>query len=153
MGRITAILEAAHQRAKERMLPYRGALTAAEAYELLQLAPNATLVDVRTRAELDWVGYVADDIKTVEIEWVTYPTMKMNPNFVAHLKEQVDAEALVLFLCRSGIRSYAAAAAATQAGFSACYNILDGFEGNRDSEHHRNVLGGWRAEGLPWQQS
>jgi rhodanese-related sulfurtransferase len=152
MGRITAILESAHQRAKERALPYRGALTATEAYELLQLAPNAKLVDVRTRAELDWVGYVSDDIDTVEIEWVTYPTMKMNPNFMAHLNEQVDKESLVLFLCRSGIRSYAAAASATQAGFPSCYNILEGFEGNRDTEHHRGVMGGWRAEGLPWAQ-
>lgn len=153
MGRITAILESAHQRAKEKALPYRGALTAAEAYELLQLAPHAKLVDVRTRAELDWVGHVTDDIDFLEIEWVTYPTMKMNPNFIPHLTAQADKESLILFLCRSGIRSYAAAAAATQAGFPSCYNILDGFEGNRDHEHHRNTLGGWRAEGLPWEQA
>jgi rhodanese-related sulfurtransferase len=152
MGRITAILETAHQRAQEKGLAYRGALTSVEAYELLQLAPHAKLVDVRTRAELDWVGRVGDEIDCTEIEWLTYPGMKPNPNFVAHLDQQVDKESLVLFICRSGVRSHAAAITATQAGFSACYGVLDGFEGDLDSEQHRNTLSGWRAEGLPWTQ-
>ena len=153
MGRITAILEAAHLRAQTQGLAYRGSLTPAEAGELLQLAPHAKLVDVRTRAELDWVGRIGDDIDCTEIEWMTYPGMKPNPHFLAHLDQQVDKESLVLFICRSGARSQAAAVAATQAGFSACYDILDGFEGGLDGEHHRNVLSGWRAEGLPWMQS
>jgi rhodanese-related sulfurtransferase len=150
MGKITAILQAAQQRSKDLNLPYEGALYPAEAYEIQQSAPGARLVDVRSRAELDWVGRIA---KSVEIEWTTYPGMKPNPNFIIQLEQQVDKEALVLFICRSGTRSHHAAAAATNAGYSDCYNVLQGFEGEMDAGKHRNTAGGWRAAGLPWEQS
>lgn len=149
MGKITAILQAAQKRAKDMNLLYQGALLPGEAYEILQSAPGAKLVDVRSRAELDWVGRVAD---SVHIEWATYPGMRPNPHFVTQLEQQVDKEALVIFLCRSGVRSHHAAAAAAKAGYSACYNVLQGFEGDRNSENHRSTLGGWRAAGLPWEQ-
>ena len=150
MGKITAILQAAQQRAVEMNLPYEGALYPGEAYEVLHSAPGARLVDVRTRAELDWVGRVPD---AVEIEWAIYPGMQPNPHFIAQLGQQVDKESLVLFICRSGIRSHHAAAAATNAGFSDCYNVLEGFEGDKDTNEHRNTLGGWCVAGLPWKQS
>ncbi|MBL8482565.1 MAG: rhodanese-like domain-containing protein, partial [Rhodocyclaceae bacterium] len=89
----------------------------------------------------------------VEIEWQTYPNNQSNPNFMAQLTQQVDHEALVMFLCRSGARSSAAAKAATAAGYTNCYNVLEGFEGDKDANHHRNSVGGWRVAGLPWSQS
>lgn len=150
MGKITQILQTAQSRAKEMNLPYVGALLPDEAFEIMQSAPGAKLVDVRTRAELDWVGRVPD---AVEVEWATYPGMKPNTNFIAQLEQQVDKEALVMFICRSGVRSHSAAIAATQAGYSACYNVLEGFEGDRDAGKHRNVLNGWRKRELPWEQS
>ena len=82
MGKITAILQAAQQRGKEMNLPYEGALYPDEAYEILQSAPGAKLVDVRSRAELDWVGRIPD---AVEIEWAIYPGMKPNPLFITQL--------------------------------------------------------------------
>ena len=72
------ILRKARQRAKELGLPYDGALTPREAYELLQQTPEAKLVDVRTRAELDWVGRIPG---AVEIELLTYPGSRPNPEF------------------------------------------------------------------------
>ncbi len=150
MGKITAILQAAQQRAQEMNLPYEGALYPGEAYEILLAAPGAKLVDVRSRAELDWVGRV---INSVDIEWATYPGMRPNPHFLTQLEQQVDKEALVIFLCRSGARSHHAAAIATQAGYSDCYNVLEGFEGDMSADKHRNTVGGWRAAGLPWEQS
>lgn len=150
MGKITEILQTAQSRAKEANLPYEGALLPDEAYEILQSAPGAKLVDVRTRAELDWVGRIPG---AVEIEWVTYPGMKPNPHFAVQLEQQVDKEALVLFICRSGARSHSAAVLATQMGYSDCYNVLEGFEGDKNTDEHRNVLGGWRACELPWTQS
>ncbi|OGS92503.1 MAG: rhodanese [Gallionellales bacterium GWA2_59_43] len=150
MGKITAILQAAQQRAREMELPYRGALYPDEANEILQSAPGAKLVDVRTRAELDWVGRVPG---AVEIEWLTYPGMKPNPHFINQLEQQADKEAALIFICRSGVRSASAAASATQAGYSDCYNVLEGFEGDKDSDEHRNTIGGWRVAGLPWEQS
>jgi len=79
--------------------------------------------------------------------------MNRNPHFIAQLEQQVDKEALVIFICRSGVRSHYAAIAATQAGYADCYNMLEGFEGEMDTGKHRNTIGGWRAAGLPWEQS
>ncbi len=147
---ISEILKTAQNRAKDLGLPYEGVLTPKEAYTIWQSAPGAKLVDVRTRAEIDWVGKVPG---AVEIEWLSYPDMKPNPNFMAALEQQVDKEALVLFLCRTGQRSHAAAALATQNGYADCYNILEGFEGDKNSNNQRNALNGWRAAGLPWEQN
>lgn len=150
MGRLSDLLKLARDRAESLKLPYAGALTPAEAHEVLQLAPGAKLVDVRTQAELDWVGRVPG---AIEIEWNTYPSGERNPNFIAQLKHQVDPEALVMFLCRSGGRSNGAASAASGAGYTEAYNILEGFEGDRDANDQRNTVGGWRLAGLPWHQS
>jgi rhodanese-related sulfurtransferase len=147
---ITEILKAAQQRAQSMGLPYEGALLPNEAYQLLQQAPGAKLVDVRTRAEWDWVGRIPG---AVEIELLTYPGSRPNVSFVAELEQQVDKETPVMFICRSGGRSHNAALLAQQAGYSQCYNVLEGFEGDKDDQGHRNLKGGWRASGLPWTQS
>ena len=147
---ISAILEDAQARARGQGLPYIGALTPSEAYELLQKAPGAKLVDVRTRAEWDYVGRVPG---AVQIEWQRYPAGQPNADFLVELRSQVDAEGLVMFLCRSGVRSHAAASAAAAAGYTQAFNVLEGFEGDKDQYGHRNTVGGWRAAGLPWVQS
>jgi rhodanese-related sulfurtransferase len=150
MGRLTQILQLAQQRARDLDLAYEGALTPQEAYEIWQLAPGATLVDVRTRAELDWVGRIPG---AIEIEWLNYPGNKPNPHFLDQLRHAVDRESLLMFICRSGARSSAAAKAATEAGVVDCYNVLEGFEGDKDASGRRNLVGGWRCAGLPWAQS
>jgi len=144
------ILKKARQRARESNLPYEGAVLPAEAQTLLEQDSGATLVDVRSRAELDFVGRVPG---SVEIEWKRYPGMALNAEFVQQLTKQVPQDATVMFLCRSGGRSHETAAAAAQAGYTKAYNVLQGFEGDRDASGHRNTIGGWRAAGLPWLQS
>ncbi|GAB1720805.1 MAG: hypothetical protein NTAFB09_25360 [Nitrosospira sp.] len=150
METIGSILERAQQRAQEMNLPYEGALYPAEALTLLQEAPGARLVDVRSRAELDWVGRIPG---AVEIEWQSYPGMRPNSSFLSYLSSQVDKESMVMFLCRSGGRSHQAAATATESGYANCYNVLEGFEGDKDASGHRGTKGGWKAAGLPWVQS
>ncbi|MBL8486025.1 MAG: rhodanese-like domain-containing protein [Rhodocyclaceae bacterium] len=150
MGRLNELLQLAQARARELQLPYEGALTPREAWELGQLTFRAKLVDVRTRAELDWVGRIPG---AVEIEWLRYPGNALNPQFIVELRHAVDAESLLMFICRSGHRSHHAARAATEAGFADCYNVLEGFEGDKDAAGQRNKVGGWRRAGLPWQQS
>jgi rhodanese-related sulfurtransferase len=150
MGRITSILQSAQQRAKEKGLSYAGELYPTEAYEILQSAPGTKLVDVRSRAEVDWVGRIPDSI---DIEWASYPGMKLNQYFMTQLEQQIEKEVLVLFICRSGVRSHHAAALATQAGYISCYNILEGFEGDKDDKQHRNSINGWRVAELPWEQA
>ena len=150
MTNITQILSQARLRGEKLGVSYQGAVLPAEANELLGTAPGAKLVDVRTRAELDYVGRIPG---SVEIEWQTYPGGVPNPHFLAQLRAQVDQESLVMFICRSGVRSHAAAMAAAGSGYTQCYNVIEGFQGDKDAQAHRDTLGGWRAAGLPWYQS
>ena len=149
MSTISEILSQAQARGSERGLGYQGAVSPAQAYELLEKAPGAKLVDVRTRAELDFVGRIPGSI---EIEWQTYPGGQPNPAFLAQLQRQVDKESLVMFICRSGGRSHGAATAAAAAGYTQCYNVLEGFHGDKGPQGHRDSVGGWRVAGLPWYQ-
>ena len=146
---ITEILQRARERARQLGVPYGGALTPAEAHELWRNAPGAKLVDVRTRAEWDYVGRIPG---AVEIEILAYPGNRPNSAFMTELESKVDKAAPVLFICRSGGRSHNAAMLAQQAGYREAYNVLEGFEGDRDAQGHRNTIGGWRAAGLPWTQ-
>jgi rhodanese-related sulfurtransferase len=144
---IAAIRNAAAERGRHLGLPYTGALTPAEAHKLMQA--GAKLVDVRTKPELLYVGYVPGAIL---VEWQTYPGSARNPDFLAQLSEAAQRGDTLMFLCRSGVRSHFAAAAAAQAGWGECYNVLEGFEGDKDAAQHRGTVGGWRKAGLPWAQ-
>ncbi len=135
---------------------YAGDLTPEQAWKLLSENPETVLVDVRTDAEWRFVGVpdlagLGRDV--VYIEW-NDTDGRPNENFVADLLEHVPAggDRPVVFLCRSGNRSIGAAEAATKAGVSPSYNVLDGFEGQLDDHRHRGGRG-WRAVGLPWTQT
>jgi rhodanese-related sulfurtransferase len=144
------IFARAAARARQMNLPYAGALTPTEAFALAQQVPGAKIVDVRTKAELDWVGAVSG---AVHVEWNIYPGGTRNPHFAEQLQWQVaKSDAPVMFLCRSGGRSHGAAAAAAALGYTNAFNILEGFEGDKDAAGHRGRVGGWKVAGLPWQQ-
>ena len=148
MSDVDQIKRAAAERAKKMGLAYAGALLPKEAHALMQA--GARLVDVRTKPELHYVGRVPG---SAAIEWQTYPGNRENPEFLGELAATVAKDQPVMFLCRSGARSHAAADAAMRAGWRETYNILEGFEGDKDGEQHRSTVGGWRKAGLPWTQS
>lgn len=135
---------------------YAGDISPKEAWDILEKDPKAILVDVRTHAEWAYVGL--PDVSTIGkdlhmISWILFPKGEVNTEFTDDLEDQVpDKDATVLFLCRSGVRSIAAAEAATAAGYGKAYNILTGFEGDKDGDQHRGTVGGWKVEGLPWLQ-
>lgn len=110
---------------------------------------DAVLVDVRTDAEREWVGFVPE---AAVAAWKCSPDMQLNPRFDEELKTQVGTDKKAVFLCRSGIRAIAAARRATELGFEA-YNVIGGFEGELDTNAQRNHLNGWRVAGLPWRQA
>ena len=112
-------------------------------------AGEAVLVDVRTDAEREWVGFVPG---AVPVAWKQWPGMAMNPVFDTAMQAAVPSGKKALLLCRSGVRSIAAAKRATELGLEA-YNILEGFEGDPDDHAHRGQQGGWRHQGLPWRQN
>lgn len=129
------------------------------AYQLLQDEPKALLVDVRSHMEFLFIGH---PVGSVNIPWIDEPDWNINPDFVRELRQLVlgglshdesgSHDIPVLLICRSGKRSREAGELLLQNGFHRVYNIRDGFEGERDEQHHRSTLGGWRFAGLPWEQ-
>jgi rhodanese-related sulfurtransferase len=136
---------------------YAGNVAPKTAWKILTERADAVLIDVRTRAEWNFVG--VPDLagvgkKPALLEWQMFPSMQPNPDFVSALAAGIsDKDAPLLFLCRSGARSAAAAKAMTAAGYSTCLNVSDGFEGPLDGEARRGTSDGWKASGLPWRQT
>jgi rhodanese-related sulfurtransferase len=151
MSTLEQLFDQAGRRAADKQLTYAGAFSPAEAFELLQLDPTVRLVDVRTRAELDWVGRPAiDGAQYAHIEWIRYPGSVPNAEFIEQLRQVATPDTTVIFLCRSAARSKLAAVAAQKEGFAKAYDLLEGFEGDKDAHGHRKTVGGWCFRGLPW---
>ena len=144
---------------------YAGDVDPADSYAALQASADAVLVDVRTAAEWSYVGLPdlshigkrviplgVIPIGVIPIEWQRFPDGTQNGSLLEQLRHAGVAEGVpIYFLCRSGVRSAAAAKAATAAGLGPAYNVADGFEGPLDRDGHRTVSG-WKAAGLPWRQ-
>ena len=141
------IFDRAAVRRVELDVEYAGAVTPPEAWALVRRGA-ATLIDVRTAPEFKFVGRVPD---TANVVWHGADPVA-SAAFALALRTATSADTPLLLLCRGGVRSDAAAAAATEAGFRAVYNVLEGFEGQRDHTERRGFVDGWRKHGLPWRQ-
>lgn len=137
-------------------MSYAGDVEPRAAFDAISANPNAVLVDVRTEAELAYVGF--PDLSSIErelltVEWVRFPHGLPNRGFMEELRAQgIRADQPVYFICRSGVRSRFAAELAAADGFVEAYNVAHGFEGPHDAEGHRGNTVGWKADGLPWRQ-
>jgi len=127
---------------------YAGDITPEQAWQWVQ-SGKAVLVDVRSDAERTWVGFVPE---AKALAWKQWPSVDVNPMFDDGIRAIAAEGKKILLLCRSGVRSIAAAERAAQLGVEA-YNILEGFEGDPNANAHRGLLGGWRKRGLPWRQN
>ena len=140
------------------ILPYTcaGDKTPIQTWKALKENSGSVLVDVRTDAELNFVGepdlsFLEKEI--IHIPWVTFPSGQKNSNFLQKLRERVpDKSTPTYFICRSGVRSLYAAALATKEGYTKSFNVSEGFEGSINSENHRGTVSGWKVSGLPWCQ-
>ena len=151
MTESSELIATARQRGHTDSLPYAGAFTPREAFALLQADPAVKLIDIRTQAERDWVGKVNVPVSQhFAVQWTLYPGGTKNADFLSQLADCAEWGDVLLFLCRSGVRSRYAAAAASEQGFRCCFDILEGFEGDRDAAGHRKTIGGWCHAGLPW---
>lgn len=132
---------------------YKGDIPPTEAQDRLKKNPNAVLVDVRTQPEWTFVGVPQVD-RLVRLSWQVYPQMEINARFVEEIEGMSLAkDTEIMLICRSGARSASAATALSKAGFSNCWNVSEGFEGDKDSQGQRGRTNGWKASGLPWVQS
>lgn len=139
-------------------LDYAGNLSPLETWQRLVDDPRAVLIDVRTPEEWAYVGHPdLDDLnrEVIYVPWLFYPRMNINPGFVEKVIEEINPkpDTPLLLLCRSGIRSAYGAHALAQAGFTECYNVVGGFEGDLDDNHRRGTVNGWKVAGLPWDQN
>ncbi|HPT49338.1 MAG TPA: rhodanese-like domain-containing protein [Accumulibacter sp.] len=147
-GEPDRILAAASARATRDALGYAGSVTPHEAWELAE-SGAAILIDVRTAEEYKYVGHVPG---TPLVQWQSGAALTKNPRFTRELAGKAGKNDAILLICRSGKRSAAAAEAATRAGFTRVFNVLEGFEGEITADGQRGATGGWRFHGLPWQQ-
>ncbi len=136
---------------------YAGDISPKQAHDYLQQQGGA-LIDVRTTPEWQFTG--TPDIfdtkgKFVALSWKLYPSFSVNPQFADALAKEdgIGKDTPLFFMCRSGGRSLDAACAMTAAGYSYCFNITGGFEGDPDADGHRGGSAGWKAAQLPWKQS
>ena len=139
---------------------YKADIGPDEVWTRLGNDPGGVLIDVRSRAEWAFVG--APDLSSigkevVYVAWKDFPAMQVDPDFADSLDavlagQGVDRNAELFFLCRSGGRSAAAAAAMTATGYANCFNVAGGFEGGHDENGQRGKTGGWKAACLPWRQ-
>ncbi len=120
-----------------------------EAYDFLKKNPDAIFIDCRSEMEYLFVGHPTSAIL---VAWNDGPNWEVNSQFVPHVKKAASVDRPIVLICRSGNRSLDAGAALEEAGFTQVYNVLHGFEGELDENHHRNGKAGWRHEGLPWEQ-
>ena len=142
------ILQRSRAQAGAQRLAYAGNVTPNEAFELIK-AGLARLIDVRTPEERKFVGYVAE---SVGVPWATGTAFTRNPRFLRELESKAQKNEVLLFFCRSGARSIAAAEAAARGQFQQAFNVLEGFEGELDDARRRGTQDGWRYRGLPWIQ-
>jgi rhodanese-related sulfurtransferase len=132
---------------------YAGDITPTEAYAALRDSADSVLIDVRTPLEWDTIG--VPDVSATGARLCYIPWLldgEANPAFLAQLEAVLDdapEPSALIFLCRSGARSAAAARAATGAGLAPSYNVQGGFEGNPGPSGERDIEG-WKVDGLPW---
>lgn len=142
-----AVLDQARVRRAELDLGYAGAVTPPQAWALVRQGA-AQLIDVRTAPEFKFVGHVP---QSVNVEW-RGGDVDARAQYVRELHAAVRGVGPLLLLCRSGVRSHSAALATTAAGYQSVFNVLEGFEGQRDCAQQRGSVDGWRKHGLPWVQ-
>ena len=143
-----SILAQARAQAQEKELPYTGSVTPEQAWTLFNEG-EATLVDIRSKEELHFVGRVPG---SAHIAWATGTSLTRNPRFVREVEHKFDKNEVLLLLCRSGKRSALAAEALAKADFSNVFNVLEGFEGEINEHKQRGFTGGWQFHQLPWEQ-
>ncbi len=133
-------------------------ISASEAHEMLHKEPNAAFIDVRSDMEYLFIGH---PVGAVNIPWIDEPDYVINPNFEREVRKLILGGVIstsehdsvpIILICRSGNRSEEAGDLLIEHGFKRVYNVIQGFEGELDDHHHRSTLGGWRHDGLPWEQ-
>ena len=135
-------------------------ISSKEAFEEINSNVGALLIDVRS--ELEWKKIGIPDLgdlnkRLVLLELQSMPSMEINQNFLAELEETLRNRNVknVMFMCKAGVRSQAAAVKSISVLLNAnknikICNVSDGFEGKGFSIFG-GITSGWKNSGLPWK--
>jgi rhodanese-related sulfurtransferase len=117
---------------------------------------GAYIIDVRTAAEFIWVGH-PNVPNVVNVSWKIEKkgAFITNPSFVSDVNDIFgkNKDAHLILMCRSGVRSLAAADALEKAGYTNVSNMLEGFEGEGKDSYGYRTVDGWKNSGLPGHTS
>lgn len=143
-------------------------LTAKDAYDLKSEKSDVIFVDVRTRAEVAFIGMpLVSDANIPYMmsgDWGNWDEKKKNfklePNsgFLLTMDDLIKAkgaskETKIILMCRSGSRSAKAANLLAKNGYTSVYTVVDGFEGDKAKSGDlkgQRVVNGWKNSHLPW---
>jgi rhodanese-related sulfurtransferase len=132
-----------------------------------ELGAKSMMIDVRTQAEVEYVGeadavdfnvpYMVNDYNTWDEKNGRYQ-MAPNSGFLSKVADLVknagmNKDSTIILMCRSGDRSAGAANLMIKAGYNNVYSVADGFEGDmaKEGEHKgQRMVNGWKNSGLPW---
>jgi rhodanese-related sulfurtransferase len=117
---------------------------------------GAYLVDVRTAAEFIWVGHPnMSNVVNVSYKIEKKGSFITNPSFVSDMNGIFgnNKDAHLILMCRSGVRSLAAAAALEAEGYTNVSNMEDGFEGEGKDIYGYRTVKGWKNSDLPGHTS
>jgi rhodanese-related sulfurtransferase len=123
-------------------------LSPLEAYEMVQ-TKDVAFIDIRAEIEHFFVG---NPPGVINVPWQDAPDYELNPDFLKEMLHVARKDQIVILICRSGHRSIDAGNYLIENGFKKVYHIDEGFEGDRDANHHRSTVNGWRFHKLPWVQ-
>jgi len=146
----------------EKQTPLGLYLTPSDAEAALSTDPGIVFLDVRDPDEVNLIGHPTSIDAIVPIAFFTYEFdaekggYKIVPNkdFISQAERVISREGIgkdgtIFVMCRSGGRSAMAAKALVQAGYTNVWNLVEGFEGDKDDQGVRS-LNGWRNAGQPW---
>lgn len=121
-----------------------------EAYKMVMESQKDTfIVDVRTKAEYEFVGHpdMPNGVPNIPLRF--YPKWDENVEFAKMVEKRYSKDTTLIMICRSGGRAEQAADKLLEAGFKKVYYMTDSFEGSKDDKGHRTV-NGWKVKGLPY---
>lgn len=141
-------------------------LSAKEVPAFLEKNKGKTLfIDVRTPAEIEFVGHAEGLDKNIPIAYRVYTKFSekkhrygtiINQNFISEVDALVKEKGLtkedaqLVLICRSGDRSAASSKLLAKNGYKTVYTVIDGFEGDKGKESHKRDVNGWKNAGNPW---
>ena len=149
--------------AKKKQTPLGLYLTPKDAWQAVLDNPSILFLDVRDPIEINFVGHAVPTDAIVPLAFATLDfdvkggkyKMKANENFVADFERVAAREGIakddpIFVICRSGARSAVAVRKLAEAGYTNVWNIVEGFEGDKDKETGQRTVNGWKNAGLPW---